>query len=264
MSLTLSTVTSASLASEREAHFVRLGEGPELYLELLLRTASSYRIGWNGQPAGYCIKSADGLLAELELQPHAWLANSALFTTLIDRLELRGARCFSFDSLLLGLCVARGWTATVEGPLFRNLLDERGPDEDNHGGLQLCQATPGDFDLVVPHREGVFDTDDECREWIVRGHVSVLRREGAFLGIGLLTRVWSTRCEHDVGVMVHPDCRGHGYASFILRSLKRCCLDQGMRPTAGCAAENVASSRSLHRAGFVSQHSLIKFERQAD
>lgn len=60
--------------------------------------------------------------------------------------------------------------------------------------------------------------------------------------------------------MVHPEHRHHGYATFILRSLKRRCLDLGMRPTAGCALENVASSRALTRAGFISQHALLIFQ----
>ncbi len=260
MTLILSTLTLDSLTTAREAHFARLGESPELYLELLLRTASIYRLDWEGRAAGYFIQSADGLVAEIELQRHAWPAKSDLFAALIDQLDLQGARCFSFDSMLLGLCVERGWTATIEGPLFRDLVDEQGPDETEYNGHRLRRAMPDDFGIIVPHREGVFENDDECRDWIAQGHVSVLECGDAFLGIGLLTQVWSTRPEHDIGVMVHPDQRGRGHAAFILRVLKRRCLDLGMRPTAGCAAGNVASARALHRAGFVSQHSLIKFE----
>ena len=261
MSLTLSTVDLASLAGERHGHFARLGEAPELHLELMLLAASAYRVGWKGVPAGYCLQGEDGLLVEFELERHLWPDKSELFGSLSDQLALQGARCFSFDSLLLGLGVKRGWSATVEGPLFRDLADDRGPDPTEHAGLRLRPATIADFSVIAPHREGVFDDDDQCREWILRDRVSVLGRDGQFLGIGLLTRVWNTRTEHDVGVMVHPDHRGRGYASFILRTLKRRCLDRGWRPTAGCSTENVASSRVLHRAGFVSRHSLIRFDR---
>ncbi len=261
MSLTLSTVDLASLAGERHDHFARLGEGPELHLELMLRTAVAYRVGWKGQPVGYCCRGEDGLLVEIEIERRLGSETSELFASLTDQLELRGARCFSFDSRLRGLGVERGWSATVEGPLFRDLADDRGPDPTEGAGLQLRPATIADFRVMVPHRAGVFDDDEQCREWILRDRVSVLERDGGFLGIGLLTRVWSTRSEHDVGVMVHPDHRGLGHASFILRTLKRRCLDRGWRPTAGCATENVASSRALQRAGFVSRHSLIRLDR---
>jgi GNAT superfamily N-acetyltransferase len=258
MSLTLTTVALASLARERDQHFARLGEGPELHLELMLRTADAHRIEWKGRPAGYCLRGADGLLVELELDREAWPEKSELFGTLCDRLDLKGARCFSFDSLLLGLGVEHGWSATVEGLLFRDLADDRGPDPTPYAGLRLRPATLADVDAIVPHRAGVFDDVDQCREWIRGDHVSVLERDGEFLGIGLLTRVWRTRREHDVGVMVHPDHRGRGLASFILRTLKRQCLDLGMRPTAGCAAGNLASARALLRGGFLSRHSELE------
>jgi RimJ/RimL family protein N-acetyltransferase len=261
MSLSLSTVSIDSLVAEREAHYARLGYGPELYLELLLRASPAYRLDWNGIPSGYCLMSKDGRLAEFELQQHAWHVKSELFCALTNQLELSGARCFSFNSLLLGLCVEQEWTATVEGTLFRDLSDKLPPDQAVYNEIQLRPATPTDAELIIPHREGVFDSDDECREWISRGHVSVLARSGVFLGMGLLTRVWPNRREHDVGVMIHPDYRHRGYASCVLRTLKERCIAQGMVPTAGCAAENVGSARALHRAGFVSQHSLIVFQR---
>jgi GNAT superfamily N-acetyltransferase len=259
MPLTLTTVPLALLDVEREAHFERLGEGPELYLELFLRKATTYHFAWDGRPAGYCIRSEDGLVAELEIHRHVWHDKAEIFSTLIDEIALCGACCFSFDSLLLGLCIQSGWTGTIEGPLFRNLLDEQGPSKQE--GRELRPAIPADIETILPYREGVFDTEDECRQWVTRGHVSILERASVFLGIGLLTRVWATRPEHDVGVMVHPDHRGRGHATFILRALKRRCLDHGMRPTAGCAAENVGSSRALQYAGFASQHSLIRFGR---
>lgn len=256
MTLTVASVPVSFLTPLREAHFARLGEGPELYLELMLRTADAYSLSWKGQPAGYCLRTRDGLLAELELSRSVWSVKSELFSQLVDTLPLSGARVFSFDSLLLGLCFERGWTAVIEGPLFRDLLDRAGPPRNEH--LRLRLATPDDIAAILPHREGVFDTEEECREWVARGCVSVLEGDGRFLGIGLLSRVWPSRPEHDVGVMVHPDHRGRGYASYILRALKRRCLDEGMRPTAGCAAENTASARALSRAGFASQHVLMK------
>lgn len=256
MALTITPVPLAALTPEREAHFARLAEGPDLYLELLLHRGTAYRIGWDNRPAGYCLLSEDARIAELDLPRDAWSAKAELFAALVERLEVRGARCFSFDPLLLGLCIERGWTASVEGALFRDLLDEVPPVQ--RDDLRLRPATTADLEQILPHREGVFESEDECRAWIAGGRVSVLERDGAFLGTGLLTRIWASRPEHDLGVMVHPDHRGRGYASHVLRALKRRCLDLGLRPIAGCHAENLASARALHRAGFASQHALFK------
>lgn len=256
MTLALHTVALASLAAERHDHFARLGEAPELHLELMLSTAIAHRLSWSGQHVGYALQGADGRLLELEL--HSGQGTSEVFSSLADQLQPDGAWCFSFDSRLLTLGAERGWSATVDGTLFRELADDRGPDPSEHAGRRLRPATLADVNVILPFRAGVFDDAEQCREWIRRDRVSVLERSGDFLGIGLLTRVWPTRSEHDVGVMVHPDHRGLGHGSFILRALKRRCLERGGRPTAGCATENVASSLALQRAGFVSRHSLLK------
>jgi GNAT superfamily N-acetyltransferase len=262
MSLVLSPVSLAELESERHSHFSRLREGPELYIELLLRAGTAYLVTWKGQPAGYCLSSSDGMLAELEIARAFWVDRTALFAALVQQSGLRGARCFSFDSLLLTLCVEQAWPVRVEGALFRDLHDESGPvPSDTFEGLGLRPAVLDDMPFILEHREGVFESPEEVHEWVERGYVSVLERAATMLGVGLLTPVWSTRSEHDVGVMVHPDHRHRGYASYILRRLKRRCLDSGMRPTAGCALENVASARALTRAGFMSQHSLLAFQR---
>lgn len=261
MSLLITPVPLATLGREREAHFARLGEAPELFVELLLRHAEAYRLAWRGRGAGYCLMGADGVLVELELDPLVCPVEADAFAGLVERLALRSALCFSFDSSLLARCGERGWRAEPEGVLFRDLVDDPGPAAGD--GLVLRPATAGDVESILPHREGVFESDEECRQWVAQGSVSVLEREGVFLGVGVLTRVWPTRPEHDVGVMIHPDHRGHGHATRVLRMLKRRCLDAGLRPTAGCAVDNVPSLRALRRAGFESRHSLMRLERPA-
>lgn len=159
MSLHLSVVPLTELESERQSHFLRLGEGPELYVELLLRTGTAHRLHWNEQPAGYCLSSSDGLVAELELARSCWSDRGALFMSLVQQLGLRGARCFSFDSLLLTLCVEQNWSVHIEGPLFRDLLDESGPvPREGIEGLELRPATPEDIPTILEHREGVFES----------------------------------------------------------------------------------------------------------
>ena len=52
---------------------------------------------------GYCLVDPDGYLAEFDLLPRAWAVKARPFAALVATHALRGARCYSFDSLLLGL-----------------------------------------------------------------------------------------------------------------------------------------------------------------
>jgi GNAT superfamily N-acetyltransferase len=255
--LTLHPVPLAALAGARQAHFARLGSAPELYLELMLPGGAAFRLEWQGQDAGYGLLGEDRCLLELELAPAEWTSGPELLAAVVRQLRVPQVRCFSFDSLLLGLCLELGFMPAVEGCLCRELLEAEGPVLPP--GLVFRAARPEDGPALLPHRHGVFDDDGQVATWIDRGWVVVLEGPAGWIGVGLVSPVWPHGPERDVGVLVHPDHRRQGQGERILRHLKRWCLDRGLTPTAGCAVDNQASRRALARAGFAFQHRLLRF-----
>ncbi|HEV7521516.1 MAG TPA: GNAT family N-acetyltransferase, partial [Candidatus Angelobacter sp.] len=53
----------------------------------------------------------------------------------------------------------------------------------------------------------------------------------------------------DLYMEVRPDCRRHGYATFILQALQKECYLAGRVPAARCPIENIASRAALTKAG---------------
>ncbi|HKF22928.1 MAG TPA: GNAT family N-acetyltransferase [Candidatus Angelobacter sp.] len=53
----------------------------------------------------------------------------------------------------------------------------------------------------------------------------------------------------DLYMEVRPDCRGRGYASFILQEVKKACYSAGRVPAARCGIGNKASRGALLKAG---------------
>jgi GNAT superfamily N-acetyltransferase len=53
----------------------------------------------------------------------------------------------------------------------------------------------------------------------------------------------------DLYMEVKPDCRGRGYASFILQEVKKACYAAGKVPAARCPIANKASRGALLKAG---------------
>ncbi|HMF90720.1 MAG TPA: GNAT family N-acetyltransferase [Candidatus Angelobacter sp.] len=53
----------------------------------------------------------------------------------------------------------------------------------------------------------------------------------------------------DLYMEVRPDCRGRGYASFILQEVKKACYAAGKLPAARCPIGNKASRGALLKAG---------------
>jgi RimJ/RimL family protein N-acetyltransferase len=124
----------------------------------------------------------------------------------------------------------------------------------------LRLAVESDIERIVPHRENLFDTEAQVPEWVRCGWTYVLDEGTQLVGVGLCSPVWPGTPQRDIGVMVHPAKRGLGHGQRIVASLAEHCLRQDLVPTAGCAHDNVASQRTLLRAGFISRHSLIEFQ----
>ena len=269
--LELSRIPLSELARDREAHFYRLGESPELYVESIL-VSDGLHLMWDSLRVGYALVSSENVLLELNLVPDAWHARHEIFCGLVSAASITSALCFSFDELLKELCTRVKWFCEIDGHLFRSIIAQ--PCRQDAASVSLRLAVETDIVVICDHRDGVFETDAECREWVTRGFVWVLSRHACNAtgiadldlaaeerrGVGILTPVWPSRAERDVGVLIFPQHRMQGYATWILSELKRRCVDAGWRPIAGCATDNVASASALKRAGFVLSHHLLHYK----
>jgi GNAT superfamily N-acetyltransferase len=55
----------------------------------------------------------------------------------------------------------------------------------------------------------------------------------------------------DIYMEVAEPCRRRGYGSYLVQELKRVCYEAGRRPAARCNAANVASRKTLEKAGLL-------------
>jgi GNAT superfamily N-acetyltransferase len=55
----------------------------------------------------------------------------------------------------------------------------------------------------------------------------------------------------DVFMGVLEDARQRGYGSYLVQEVKRVCYEAGKKPAARCNATNIASRKTLQKAGFL-------------
>lgn len=84
---------------------------------------------------------------------------------------------------------------------------------------------------------------DADAEWVIEAGGSIVA-SGGFL------------CHYnppygDIYMSVAEGSRRRGYGSFLVQELKRVCYEAGKKPAARCNANNIASRRTLEKAGFV-------------
>lgn len=61
----------------------------------------------------------------------------------------------------------------------------------------------------------------------------------------------------DIYMDVREDFRRRGLGAFIVQELKRVCYEGGFKPGARCSPKNVASQRTLQRAGFTPNANIL-------
>ncbi len=99
------------------------------------------------------------------------------------------------------------------------------------------RATAADQPLIFPH------TQEPVGEWVIETESGIVATGG------YLTHYNPPYA--DIFMEVSPTVRRQGYGSFLVQELKRVCYEAGKKPTARCSPDNLASRRTLEKAGFL-------------
>jgi RimJ/RimL family protein N-acetyltransferase len=235
-----------------------LGSLPEPqihYLEKRVAAGRAVVIGPPDAPLGYAAVH-DGAVVEFH-------TGDALLPQLTEAFhaaaQLAGAACAeikSFDALALAAAAGRPVNVAAIGVNATSWSDER---FDPPAGFSVRLAEASDEPLMLAIGPGLFETPDEVRHHLQAREARIYALDGAAFGCGLVTPVRAGADPVDLGVGVLPAWRGGGLGEQIIRHLKVLCLRElGVRPTCGCAVENVASRRTLESAGFLTRHRVLQ------
>jgi GNAT superfamily N-acetyltransferase len=102
-------------------------------------------------------------------------------------------------------------------------------------GAIFRRASPEDVARFLPHQDGA--------EWLVEA-------EGQIAGTGGILFHYN-RPYGDIYMEVAEPFRRRGFGSYLVQELKRVCYDSGNVPGARCNQKNLASRKTLQKAGFV-------------
>ncbi len=98
-------------------------------------------------------------------------------------------------------------------------------------------ATPEDIVSVFPHHH------EPIGEWVIESNGDVIATAGA------LTHYNPPYA--DIFMEVSEPARRRGFGSYLVQEVKRGCYESGKVPAARCNPSNIASRRTLEKAGFL-------------
>jgi len=254
---TFHPVSLEDLRDLRNDYLDRLLAAQEALLEVLVQQAQCFTILAKGQVAGYFISHEREGLLEFHLRPEFQAYAHLLFRRFVAEQSVRGALIKSFDHLLLACAMDIQTSVRVRGILVRDFIRRPLPEIARIRYRERAAEEP-DAPRVRAIDQQVFTHPERLAAVIRAGAMRLFEQDEQLLGFGIIRPVIAGRPEVDLGLAVDAPFRNRGYAVYFLRDMAEYCLQNGLVPISGCAAENEASIRLGSRVGFVSRYRLLE------
>ncbi|MDX2105588.1 MAG: GNAT family N-acetyltransferase [Candidatus Melainabacteria bacterium] len=247
-----------SIAKYRYQYLHELPFAQEFFVEGLAKNALCYAIYADDQCAGYALIH-DHVIVEFYLIPSmTGIAKNAM-TNLISETASTSSLCKSFDHLFLETCIQIFNRKEIVGYLYRNFETSQMPKLVNLN-LVVEPVITSDLQSILSIDGQFFADEDEVKTYFeADSRIFKFTARDKLVGCGIIKQVIPGMNDYDIGYAVSPEHRQKGVATYIAVQLRNYCIEQGWNPIAGCSSENIASQKTLERAGFSAVYTLIKW-----
>jgi predicted acetyltransferase len=251
--------TFEKIKALRTSYLSSLPEFQELFLELMIGDSDYYLLQLENKVMGYAIRNCEGILIEFYVIDRYVRISHEFFKQVIKDLAIQVVYCKSFDSLLLSNCLLSSCSYSLVGVLYRDYTE---PQIQIDPEMLMQQADLSSVNLLMNQDDSIkelFETEQQLTDFIQNEHVFEFYKNSELVGCGMVLRTNVEWDYCDLGVWVHPQKRGKSMGAQIIIQLREFALQNQMKPSCGCAIENLASQKTIEKSGFVSKHKLISF-----
>ena len=227
----------------------------------IIAHATFWEIQDQKQYVGYfCIASNNDLLC-FHLVENYQARAQEIFCWIISTYGIQRAIASTIEPLYFSLCLDVQKSITLHSYLFRDSKPVEQPFSLNNGVFRKAEKNELD-DIVRFYQVNT----EGSGEWIEAFLHARLNREELFVLLDQQTLVATGECipsqkqppYADLGMVVAQSYRGRGLGSSMLTQLKKHCYEAGWKPICSCEAANHASKRAIEKAGFISEHRIVR------
>lgn len=237
-----------------------LPEFQELFIELMINNSDCYLLQIDDKEIGYAIMNNDGVLIEFYLIYKYIPESNGFFRQVLKDLSITEIYCKSFDFLLLSNCLLSSLSYSVLGVMYRDYVEALIKKDLE---IKMEKADLSSLESLLKQDDSIkelFETEQQLSDFIQNENVFEFYKNDEFIGCGIVIRTNPDWDFCDLGVWVNPSKRGKAIGSQIILNLREFAIQNNMRPSCGCAIDNIASQKAIEKSGFVSKHKLIHFK----
>lgn len=244
----------------RTAYLKSLPEFQELFIELMICNSDYYIFQADNYEIGYAIRNNDGVLIEFYVLDKYIPDSNEFFRQVLNDVSIKDIYCKSFDSLLLSNCLLNNLPYSILGLHYRDYVE---PLIKKDSSIKMKRTDLLSVELLLGQDESIkelFETELQLIDFIKNENVFEFYKNNEFVGCGMVIRTHPDWSFCDLGVWVNPSKRGNAIGSQIILNLREFSLKNNLKPSCGCAIENLASQKAIEKSGFVSRYKLINFK----
>ena len=230
--------------------------------------APHYEMVKAGERVGYFAAKNGRLLQFFVAEPYLPSA-SALFDEVLAVAALDFASVSTVEPMFLSLCLDRQTAVSNNTYLFQDHHPVQ-PELSAYPNAQFRPGTLADLTQLVQFyqenneyedteaiEEGAGGHEPHARELIENGQVFLLTDNDEILGIGECRISETQKPFADIGMITSNRHRRQGIGVFSLAQLKNYCYSQEAKPICSCAFDNIASKKTIEKAGFITSHRIL-------
>lgn len=254
------------IASWKQAYLQTLVAPLDGYWETaVIARAPHYKIMVYGRALGYFAADEQKRL----LQFYAVEKVAKLFAAVIESEWVETAVASTIDPAILSLCLDVQKSISINTYLFHD-TQRVTPHLPAFPKAQFRPTAMTELDRLTAFNtrnneyedeaaiEELFETRQKYAQLLIERQQSFLLIDGdTILGIGECRVSQSQPPYADIGMIVDKDHRRQGIGTFVLAQLKQHCYQQNVKPICSCFADNIASRKTIEKAGFVARHRIV-------
>lgn len=244
--------------SLRDNYFKSLNEPVDGFWEtVMIGNSDCYYIFYDNKNIGHLSINNEKMLLQFEIFDNFTTYSNEVIKYLIENSIINGAFVSTKENNYLSLCLDFLKDLSIESYLFED-IERKEIDLKGFKDLVFRYANVNDIDIIIekcglPYK-GYYD------ELIKNGQLFVLYIKNSFLGLGEF-RIHKIHSKYaDIGMIVAEEYRKKGVGTYILYKLKEHCYKNNVIPIASCDYKNIASKKTLIKAGFNNNNRIIKVE----
>ncbi len=211
--------------------------------------------------AGYFCTGSDNDLLRFHLFENYLVQAQEFFRWIISTQGIQYAITSTIESLYFSLCLDIQVSNTLHSYLFRD--NKRIELSSGLSNSIFRKAEKRELDDIMRFYQANTEGSGEWIEAFVKKRLDlaelfVLYEQQTLVATGECIPSPKQLPYTDLGMIVAQSYRGRGLGSFMLTRLKKHCYETGWEPICSCAADNLASKKAIEKAGFVSEHKMVK------